>query len=107
MGYIWRSKDKYINDVLQWTPSYGRARLGWPAGTYQQQLCTDPGYSKKDITGAIDDGDEWREKVMEIRASNMTWWWWNPEKRLSDEGMQFDLENKQESHTEKKIACKR
>ena len=24
----------------------------------------------------MDDRDEWRERVREIRASSMTWWWW-------------------------------
>ena len=35
-GHCWRSKDKLISDVLLWTPTYGRAKAGWPAQTYIQ-----------------------------------------------------------------------
>ena len=27
-GHYWRSKDELISDVLQWTPSHGRAKAG-------------------------------------------------------------------------------
>ena len=40
-GHCWRSKDEIISDVLLWIPTYGRAKAGWPAGTYIQQLCED------------------------------------------------------------------
>ena len=36
-GHCWRSRGKLINDVLLWTPSYGRAKAGRPARTYTQQ----------------------------------------------------------------------
>ena len=39
--HCWRSKDELISDVLQWNPSYGRAKAGRPARTYIQQLCED------------------------------------------------------------------
>ena len=32
-GHCWRSRDELISDVLQWTPSYGRAKAGRPART--------------------------------------------------------------------------
>ena len=38
-GHGWRSRDELISDVLLWTPSHGRAKAGWPARTYIQQLC--------------------------------------------------------------------
>ena len=37
-GQCWRSKDKLISDVLLWTSAYGRAKAGWPARTYIEQL---------------------------------------------------------------------
>ena len=40
-GHYWRSKDEFVSDVLQWTPTYGRAKAGRPARTYIQQLCED------------------------------------------------------------------
>ena len=33
-GHSWRSRDKFISDVLLWTPTYGRAKAGRPARTY-------------------------------------------------------------------------
>ena len=38
-GHCWRSRDKLIGDVLLWTPTYGRAKAGWSAWTYVQQIC--------------------------------------------------------------------
>ena len=33
-GHCWRSRDELISDVLLWTPTYGRAKVGRPARTY-------------------------------------------------------------------------
>ena len=33
-GHCWRSKDELISEVLLWTPTYGRAKVGRPARTY-------------------------------------------------------------------------
>ena len=38
-AHCWRSRDELISDVLQWTPSHGRAKAGRPTWTYIQQLC--------------------------------------------------------------------
>ena len=59
-GHFWRSKGDLISDVLQWTPSHGRAGFGRLARTYLQQLCTDAGWSLEDWPNAIDDRDEMR-----------------------------------------------
>ena len=74
-GYCWRSRDEVISDVLQWTPTYGRAKAGRPARTYIQQLCEDTGYSPEDLPEAINDREKWRERVRDIRASGTIWWW--------------------------------
>ena len=42
-GHCRRSRDELISDVLLWTPSHGRAKVGQPARTYIQQLCEDSG----------------------------------------------------------------
>ena len=75
-GHYWRSRDELISDVLQWTPSYGRTKAGRPARTYILQLCEDTGYSPEDLPEAINDREEWRERVRDIRAGGTTWWWW-------------------------------
>ena len=75
-GHCWRSRDELISDVLLWTPTYGRAKAGLPARTYIQQLCQDTGCSPEDLPEAMNDREEWREKVSDIRATGTTWWWW-------------------------------
>ena len=75
-GHCWRSRDELISDVLLWTPTYGRAKAGWPARTYLQQLCEDTGCSPEDLPEAMNDREKWRERVRDIRASGTTWWWW-------------------------------
>ena len=76
VGHCWKSKDKLISDVLLWTLSHEWAKAGWPARTYIQQLCVDTECGLKDLPWAMDDRDEWRERVREIHASSTTWWWW-------------------------------
>ena len=75
-GHCWRSKDELISDVLLWTPTYGRAKAGWPAKTYIQQLCKDTGCSPEDLPEAMNDREKWWERVRDIRAGSTTWWWW-------------------------------
>ena len=71
-GHCWSSKDELISDVLLWTPAYGQAKAGRPARTYIQQLCEDTGCSSEDQPEAMNDGEKWRERVGDIRASSMT-----------------------------------
>ena len=75
-GHCWRSKDELISDVLLWNPAYGQAKAGRPVRTYIQQLCEDTGCSPEDLPEAMNDKEKWRERVRDIRASGMTWWWW-------------------------------
>ena len=75
-GHCWRSRDELISDVLLWTPSYGRAKAGWPARTYIQQLSEDTGCSLEDLRGATSDWEGWREMVRDICADGTTRWWW-------------------------------
>ena len=73
----WRSRDELISDVLQWTPTYGRAKAGRPARTYIQLLYEDTVCSPEDLPEAMNDRENWRERVRDIRASGTTWrWWW-------------------------------
>ena len=61
-----------VSDVLPWTTSHGRVRVGRPARTYLRQ--PDTGYSMEDLLRAIEDKDEWRERIREIRASSTPWY---------------------------------
>ena len=76
-GHYWRSKVELISDVLLWTLSYGRTKAGRPARTYIQQLFVDTGCSLEDLPKAMNDREEWPERVWDIRASGTIWcWWW-------------------------------
>ena len=75
-GHCWRSRDELIRDVLLWTPTHGRAKAGRPARTYIQQLCEDTGCCPEDLPRAMNDREEWRERVRDIRATSTIWWWW-------------------------------
>ena len=74
-GHCWRSRDELISDVLLWTPTHGRAKAGWPARTYIQQLCEDTGCCPEDLPEAMNDREKWRERVRDIRATSTTWRW--------------------------------
>ena len=76
-GHCWRSRDELISDVLLWTPSHGRAKAGRPAWTYIQQLCEDMGCSPEDQLEAMNNREEWRERVGDIRADGTTRWWFS------------------------------
>ena len=69
--HCWRNKEELISNVLLWTSSHRRAKIERSARTYRHQLCVDTGCSMKDLTGATDDRDGWREDL-----GSVTWWWW-------------------------------
>ena len=75
-GHCRRSRDELRRDILLWTPTHGRAKAGRPARTYIQQLCEDTGCCPEDLPRAMNDREEWRERVRDIRATSATWWWW-------------------------------
>ena len=75
-GHCWRSREELIRDVLLWIPTHGRAKAGRPARTYIQQLCEDTGCCPEDLPRAMNDREEWRERVRDIRATSTIWWWW-------------------------------
>ena len=69
-GHCWRSRDELIRDVLLWTPTHGRVKAGRPARTYIQQLCEDTGCWPEDLPRAMNDWEEWTERVRDIRATS-------------------------------------
>ena len=71
-GHCWRSRDGLISDVLLWTPT----KVGRPARTYIQQLCEGTGCSPEDLPEAMNDWENWWERVRDIRATSTTWWWY-------------------------------
>ena len=47
------------------------------ARTYIQQLCEDTGCCPEDLPRAMNDREEWRERVRDIRATSAIWWWFD------------------------------
>ena len=68
-----RSKDELISKVFQWTLTHGRDSVGRPARTYLHQLCVDTVCSLEDLPGAMDDREEWMERIKDIRAISVDW----------------------------------
>ena len=85
LGHSSKSKDELISDILLWTPSHERAKAERPAITNIQQLCADTGHSPENLPGARDHRDVWRERVKEVRASSMTWWYYLPTSPLGQD----------------------
>ena len=60
-----------------WTPTHGRAKAGRPSTKH-----TFSSYVRiqdvvlKTCLGVMNDREEWRERVRDIRATSTTWWWW-------------------------------
>ena len=76
-GHCWRSRDELIRDVLLWIPTpWPAQKAGRPARTYIQQLCEDTGCCPEDLPRVMNDREEWRERVRDIRATSAIWWWW-------------------------------
>ena len=76
-GNYWRSNYEAIGDILLRTASHGRAKKGWPARIYIQQLSADTESSLEDFPGGMDDRDDMWEMVREIHADSRAWWsWW-------------------------------
>ena len=73
-GHCRRSRSELISDVLLWTPSHGRAKVGRLARTYMQQLCEDTVCSPEGLPEAMNDRERWREGVWDIRVDGTKWW---------------------------------
>ena len=70
--HCWKSRDELISDFLLWTPSHGRAKAGWPARTYVQQLREDTGSSLEDLSEAMSDRERWRARIRDICPDGTT-----------------------------------
>ena len=62
-----------MGDVLLWTPSHGRAKLGRPARTSIQQLCAYTGCSPEDLPKAMDNREVWQKRINNISADSAIW----------------------------------
>ena len=71
-GHCWRSKNELASDLLLWYPNHGKKSRGRPINTYFDQLSSDTGCEREELSNAMQDRNCWREQVMKCRASS-TW----------------------------------
>ena len=62
-------------DILLLYPAHGHASVWQPTRTCIQLLCRDTGCSEEDLLEAMDDRNKWQERVREISANSVTWWY--------------------------------
>ena len=74
-GHCWKSRDDLISDMILWTHSHEPAKSKRPARTYIQQLCVDTGCSSEGLPKAMDDKEGWQERVRDMRADGVTWFY--------------------------------
>ena len=75
-GHCWRSRDELVRDVLLWTPTHGRAKAGRPGQHPISSYSCWMYVHAEDLPRVMNDREEWRERVRDIRATSATWWWW-------------------------------
>ena len=62
VGHCWKSRDKFISDILLWIPSHGWAKARQPERTYMQQFRADTGCGLEDLPEAMNHREGWRER---------------------------------------------
>ena len=73
--HYWRSRDELISDVLLWTPTYGRAKVGRPAQHTFSSYVRIWDVALKTCQRRWTIGKS-GERVRDIRSRGTTWWWW-------------------------------
>ena len=73
-GHCWRSRDELIRDVLLWTPHTWLCKSRTTSTNIHSAAMW--GCCPEDLPRAMNDREEWRERVRDIHATSMTWWWW-------------------------------
>ena len=74
-GHCWRSKDKLISDVLLWIPAYGLAKQDDQLEHTYSSYVRIQDVALKTCLRRWTIGRSGGERVRDIRASGMTWWY--------------------------------
>ena len=70
IGHMWRRMDEIASQMLLWEPKQGTKKRGRPALTYVDQLRKDTELTTEELKNIMDDREEWRKLVNDIRASS-------------------------------------
>ena len=68
-GHCWRSKNELASDLLLWYPNHRKRSRGRPAKTYIDQISSDTGCEREELSNAMQDRDGLRERVMKCRET--------------------------------------
>jgi hypothetical protein len=60
----------HIRQILLWKPNQGARKRRRPAFTYVDQLKKDTGLTTEELKNIMDDCEEWRKLVKDVRARN-------------------------------------
>ena len=75
-GHCWRSRDELISDVLLWTSHIWPGKSRTTSSNIHPAVMWGYGCNPEDLPRVMNDREEWRERVRDIRACGTTWWWW-------------------------------
>ena len=70
IGHMWRRKDEIASQMLLWEAKQGTKKRGRPALTYVDQLRKNTELTTEELKNIMDDCEEWRKLVNDIRASS-------------------------------------
>ena len=59
-GHCWRIKSELTSDLLLWYPIHRTRSRGRPVNTYIDQLSSDTGCEREELTNAMQYRDGWR-----------------------------------------------
>ena len=68
IGHSWRRKNELISKLLLWEPKQGSRKVGRPSMTYVDQLRNDTGLQTEELKIILEDRDEWRKLVKDVRV---------------------------------------
>ena len=67
--FLYLLSDTFLmSDVLLWTPTHGKQKLGRPERSYIDQLADDTGCNPQELDNAMSNKEDWRKRVMQCRS---------------------------------------
>ena len=70
IGHMWRRKSELVSKVLLWEPKQGKRKKGRPAMTYIDQLREDTGLTTEELAVIMEDREQWRKLVNDVRGNS-------------------------------------
>ena len=68
IGHVWRLPEETLHRPLLWDPKQGRRSRGRPRATFMEQVHRYTNLTKEELATAMQDREEWRRIVKEVRV---------------------------------------